>query len=367
MADYDLNSYAKSMDPMQRQMLLANQIRAGGRMDDQGALAAANEKSRQFDTLAAVSQMMGNPGAAHAVMSAQKSAGALAPEKMGTTGFMLPESGQFIESPMYADEKRLSREAVADNQAARLAAQEHENALRRDQQAQHQQMMYGLAQTMQEIRRQALQDSGDAREARLALTTERFRNTQSQQQQQNVEKFGAALQKNALPEMSSAVQSVNSMLERHPKGDIPGVGLMQKTATTLPFGINQLVSSDEAISNRGSIQALENIKALLRSGKAVTVPESVRLDIENMAGDRYTPDQFRDAWNKRVLPALEAVRSNVHKSFTPSVVEDYMTNAPGEFDPRKPFYERRQSATRSASSPSRPGRIRYDSEGNEVK
>lgn len=128
--DFDLASLSAA-DPMMRQRTLAEYLRNSKRAADQEALAAATAQTRQFDPMAAIAPMLNNPGAVKSALIAQKNAQGSAPVQLGNTGFMIPTTGQFVESPMYADEKQASREATATNLQTRLAATASEGAERR--------------------------------------------------------------------------------------------------------------------------------------------------------------------------------------------------------------------------------------------
>lgn len=78
-------------------------------------LRNAGQRANRHNTLAAVAQMANNPGIAKAALMAQKAAQQEAsPVQMGQQGFMLPEQGEFVESPMYVEEKQAGRQAKAD-------------------------------------------------------------------------------------------------------------------------------------------------------------------------------------------------------------------------------------------------------------
>lgn len=107
----------------------ADILRNQRRGEESAALRAANQNAGRMDILAAASQMAANPGAAAAAkMSAGSQREQFAPVQMGQQGFMLPNEGQFVESPMFADEKREGR--ATRLQTAVLAAEER---ARRDQ------------------------------------------------------------------------------------------------------------------------------------------------------------------------------------------------------------------------------------------
>ena len=86
-------------------------------------LRTAGQRANRHNNLAAVAQMAGNPGIAKAALLAQKNAQQEAsPIQMGQQGFMLPDQGEFVESPMYVEEKKAGRQAQADNLRAQLEA-----------------------------------------------------------------------------------------------------------------------------------------------------------------------------------------------------------------------------------------------------
>lgn len=118
----DLADYALDADPQQRQAIMAELLRARARGQDQADLARAWNKSRRFDDVAAVSAMANNPQLAAAAAMMQKNAASFKPQAMGNQGYMLPETGQFIESPIFQQEKQAQRDLSRDNIQARLQA-----------------------------------------------------------------------------------------------------------------------------------------------------------------------------------------------------------------------------------------------------
>lgn len=97
---------------MTEQELLEQETR---RAQQSGALRQSVAQANKFNTLAAVAQMANNPGAAKAsalIQSLQQAR--YKPVSLGQAGFALPESGEFIESPMYVDEKNAARAAAKE-------------------------------------------------------------------------------------------------------------------------------------------------------------------------------------------------------------------------------------------------------------
>ena len=109
-----------SLSPEER-MAMQESIAQKQRVTD--LLRTAGQRANRHNNLAAVAQMAGNPGIAKAALLAQKNAQQEAsPIQMGQQGFMLPDQGEFVESPMYVEEKRAGRQAQADNIRAQLEA-----------------------------------------------------------------------------------------------------------------------------------------------------------------------------------------------------------------------------------------------------
>jgi len=115
-------------------------LRATRRAEEAAALKSANEQAGSLDMLAVAGQMANNPGAAAATkMAAGQQRQRFAPQALGQSGFMLPNEGQFVESPMFADEKQAGREsrlqlAVAAMQEKRVREQDRRDlTLQRDE------------------------------------------------------------------------------------------------------------------------------------------------------------------------------------------------------------------------------------------
>ena len=175
---YDLASFAQGMTPDMQQQYLVEAMRQRQRSAGQEALAGANARGHRFDAMSAIAPMLNNPAAAQAAQSAQKSAmGQAKPVQMGQTGFMLPEQGQFVESPMYVDEKNAARDAVAENQRARLEQQRELErdriSARAEQAAQARQLRESLAAMAEQGRRERAADAAALRLTIAGMTQSR--------------------------------------------------------------------------------------------------------------------------------------------------------------------------------------------------
>lgn len=170
MADYSL----VPQDPASYQSALAAVMRGKQRAAQQEQLAAAGAQTRQFDTLASVAPLMNNPGAVRSSLQAQKNAQGYAPVQMGNTGFMIPGTGEFVESPMYADEKQAGRDSALSLTRERLAAQRDIAGARIDQQREAAEQRNALAQTMAALRAQGLSQTAEYQGLRIQLERDRL-------------------------------------------------------------------------------------------------------------------------------------------------------------------------------------------------
>jgi hypothetical protein len=342
--DYSLSSAATDLDPLQRQQMEAQLLR---RRQQEQMMQSANAQAHQFDPMAAIAQMANNPGAAAAAkMAATQAQNQYKPLPMGSQGFAIPGTGDFISSPMYEDERNATR--LQQTQLARDARDSREQTAREGRM-----LRETLATTAEEGKNTRAEDSnllrrtlgelaagrasdaaGRAADA-ATLRQERFDNLKSQQQQHNVRQFSEGLRKSGIPQIADAVSEVNKMLDV-PVGQLQGVGYGKKLLSQIP-GVSDWTVGEQGKANRSIIQRLENALMLTEAGKAVTKNEEVRQAIANMANNVYNEKDFRNAWIKTIRPALENVRLNVHRSADPSVIEDYVKNGEGEFDPRNSF------------------------------
>lgn len=108
----DFASYLGSASPEQRQMLMAEQLRAQQQGNYQQNLAKSMQGDPRLRMLAIAAMLSGNKGAQEATSFAHKAdAAANSPQQLGNTGFFNPRTAEFVPSPMYTDEKQASRDA----------------------------------------------------------------------------------------------------------------------------------------------------------------------------------------------------------------------------------------------------------------
>lgn len=335
MADYDLASYATQMPDDVRAQVLSRMLRQRAQAQ---ALAEATANAHSMDNVAVAGQISNNPAiAAAAKMMADQQVARGKPIQMGQTGFFNPDSGQFIESPAYTDEKRAARQSQRDNLELRLAEQGHLQAARlAEAQARHDadlkertrnnDMRYSLGTTMAEIARMraeaaatrtsdAAARQADAREAAAAKTRD-----------QATQKYSAALEKAGIPEFHSALGGVEQTLQQYKAGELPGYGrfLGAVPNAALPTE-HQIVRSNMATAANTLLKA--------RSGAAVTDSELRRFLTEVGQGVGMDEATLRNGW-ANVRKFFDKKRYSIAAGFAPEVHESFLER--GGEDHRNP-------------------------------
>lgn len=166
------------LSPEEQQQIMAAALRG------QSALSAAAQRGGRFDNMAAIAQLANNPAAAKAAQVAQAQAlAANKPAQMGSQGFMIPSTGEFLASPMFMQDKMEGRAQQRGLQQDRLlqAAQLAQDRLaqqqalqsmmeqgRNDRAAQSNALRQTLATMMEAGRNDRAQAAADAKAAKGA-------------------------------------------------------------------------------------------------------------------------------------------------------------------------------------------------------
>lgn len=312
-------------DPTAQQRLIAEVMRRRSRTADEEALAAAHAKGHRFDLLAAATHMMNNPGAVNAVSSAQKSAVASAkPTQMGNMGFMLPESGQFIESPMYVDEKNAARQAARDNLRERLDAQAREGSERR-------MLQETLARMAEQGRNDRAAEMSALRMTLAGITgsradekaREKAETKAAENLNRDVTKYSTMLEKAGIPEFGEALEIAESRLKKHKVGELPGYGRFEGAVP------NWLADSEQQMT-RSDMQAAANILLKARSGAAVTDSEMRRFLTEVATGAGMTEEALRHGW-ENVRRQFDAKRRAITAGASPEVHDEFIKRGGKDF------------------------------------
>jgi len=367
MADYNLVSGT----PEQKQMLLAEFLRSNARNADP-RLAEANAQAHRFDPMAAVLQMANNPGAANAAGAMAKSAASAGkPMQLGSQGFALPQTGEFISSPMFTEERDEARAATRENQVARL-----------DQQKELAKERYALQQSMTTMLEQGRNDrAADQRALRMSLgavaagsradreadkaeerkraAAEKAEALLDKETRINVQKLSAFADKKQLPRLMQSGRQLLTAINAAGDKEVPGLSTTEQVLARVPFGDRKL--SKEALDNMGAFQGIMNALTRADAGLSQTQGEVLRQQLETFNKPSTSAKTRATILKTHILPMLETSRTAVLGSANEDARKAYkqfQTETGGDPSWMDPLDINTVSA--------KPGRIRYDAQGNEV-
>lgn len=298
---------------------MAEQLR---RKKEANQLAAANERANSLNMLEFAAQMSNNPGLAQGSrLLAKSTRDKYSPVQMGQQGFMLPETGEYTESPMYAENKEADRQQKVLNmltltQSANQRAAET-NALRMTIAQMNDARMRELAMLADQRARDIAAMKGERDQAKLDAAGEKALN-----------KLTTTLDKAGIPEMENALGLVQKRLNMHPEGQLPGYGRVQGA-------VPDMLSTDAMQQSRADMQQAANIILKSRSGAAVTEPEQLRFLREVGAGKWMDEATLRRGW-RNVMDTFEVKRSNLLAGVTPDVLQEYNTRSGTTYSHAKP-------------------------------
>jgi hypothetical protein len=318
--DYDLASYAQQMPPEERQQMMAQLLR---RQQQSEQMANAQASANQHGMLSAVAQMSNNEGAANAALMAHKNAQQrYKPVQMGQEGFVLPDSGEFVESPMRVDEKNAQRTLQRTLSRDKLDAQtqiardrEQSRADQADQNRTLRMTLAGMQQGGAMDRAQLLADSRAAAAGQQA----------DKQTESNIQKYTNTLEKSGIPEFHQALSLVDGVLNKYKPGELPAYGRLK---SMLP----NAALSEEGQGVRADMQQAANILLKSRSGAAVTESEMRRFLQEVGSGAFMAEATLRKGWDN-VRKTFEAKRQNITASIDGPTHDEYLRRGGTDFRP----------------------------------
>lgn len=283
-------------------MMLAKMLR--GRQ----ALQQANNNAYQLQDVAAVTQMANNEGAANAAKAAFDSdVKRYKPVQMGNQGFMLGESGDFVESPVYTEQKQLDR-------AERLR-------LAREAEAARKQM---LADTLAN----RAQIAGESNATRLLIAAMMQQNKgakdeekKNAQTDKDVQKLAAFADKKQLPRLLPQARQLLDAIEKAGTQDVPGLSTTDQVALRIPFGDRML--SQEAKDNQAAYQGILNALTRADAGLSQTKGEVLRQQLEVFSSPTTSGATRAKILRDHIMPILEQQRSAVLGSATPEARAAY--------------------------------------------
>lgn len=323
----DLAEYALQMNPSERQALMAQILRARQRTEGEDQLAAANKRGHGLDLTAAAAMMGNNEPMALAAQYAAKQRQAQAkPVQMGQQGFMLPDQGSFVESPMFADEKAAGRDQQKDLARMRQDQVIEQARARRDQAESAGVLRQTLAQQAEEGRNER---AAEGRALRLTLqgmrpdpraaAEDKAAAKKAGDADKAITKFSASMEKAGIPEFEQALTVVEQNLTKYKDGKLPGYGRLEG------YVPNALATNDQQ-GVRADMAQAANILLKSRSGAAVTDSEMRRFLQEVATGGGMDEQTLRRGW-ANVRRTFEAKKKNMFASVPGDTLGEYNERA----------------------------------------
>lgn len=291
----------------------------------QSDLLGATEGGNRMNLLSVVAQMANNPELAKAAgMAATQRQRQFAPEKMGQEGHFLPESGQYVESPMHTANLQASRDAIAAQKDADRKAREGNlimSLVSREGQAEE---ARALKMTMAQM---AAGFHGAASADRATAANEKQLRANEKERSDRVNKLSTLLDRQGVPEFESALGGVEGLLAAHKPGNLPGIGPYANAVPNWAAGAIPGTTADKVQDARGTLAGAANVLLKARSGTAVSASELRRFLEEVSSGVGMEEKAMRNGW-ARVRAHLEDKKANIAAGVTDDVLNEYNSNSP---------------------------------------
>lgn len=316
--DFNLADYAMQMPAEDKQALMAQVLRKRQQAE---ALQQANAQGNRYSNLAAIAQMANNEGAAGAAQAAHRGAQAqYKPVQMGQMGFALPATGEFVESPMYAEEKEAGRSLQKTLGRDRIDAQVAAQRERLDAQAREGEQNRMLRMTLGQMADSRGRDIADLRASLAGAGKE---DKAKKGLDSSIQKYTGALEKAGVPEFDQALGVVEQNLNKYPVGKLPAYG---RVLSAVP----NWALDNEGQGVRADMAQAANILLKSRSGAAVTDSEMRRFLQEVASGGGMAEETLRRGW-ANVRRSFDAKRTTLaamlddagHQEFTSRGGKDY--------------------------------------------
>ena len=298
----DFATFAMGLDPARRAQIMAQAVR--GR-----PLQEANQRAHSLDNPAVAAMMANNPALAQAAQLAAKNQQAqYKPSQMGSQGFAIPATGEFVSSPMYEQEQnaaRQSREQMAEaNRQATLQRTQETLAARAKADADRLEAVREGHQLKRAIAAMGQGTKGATNEFKLGADLDK-----------RINKLTTTLDKAGVPEFENSLVLVKEVFGKYPKGDIPGYGRIDSLRP-------DWLSSDEGVAARQKMQQAANVLLKSRSGAAVTNSEMLRFLTEVSMDKLKSAQALRDGWDN-VARTFESKKANLLGGVNAADLEEY--------------------------------------------
>jgi hypothetical protein len=241
------------------------------------------------------------------------------PVQLGQTGFMLPETGEFSENPVYVDQKEQDRTSKLASvlqvaQAAKDRAAAHDVALRQIAAGNNQTRL--LAAAIAAGGRSSADDKAAA--------------DREKRDEKDIQSLSERYTRGMLPSIVGTTRKLAELAASDKP--IPGIGYGTEIASKIPILSDILVGS-EGKTNRALVQSLSNDLLKLYSGAAITLNEGQRRALEQMSSGSYSEKDFRNALRDVIIPKINEMQQGVVGGFRPEVVQEYSKRSGLNFTP----------------------------------
>lgn len=308
-----------SLSPEERAAMQAN-IAQNQRVTD--LLRAAGQRANRHNNLAAIAQMAGNQGISKAALLAQKNAQMEAsPIQMGQQGFMLPDQGEFVESPMFAENKRADRESKQQMLDAQLAARAEQTRMleegRNERAGQSNELRKLLAAQAEQGRQDRLSQTLALREllgGKKSAEAPQFK-------EDDIRKLGAFADKKQLPRLLPQAKQLLTEIENAGDKDIEGLTSKDQMLARIPGGSRMM--SKRALDNHTAYQGILNALTRADAGLSQTQGEVVRQALETLNNPLTSSGVRAQVLRQHIIPILEQQRAAVLGTASPAALQEY--------------------------------------------
>jgi hypothetical protein len=137
-----------------------------------------------------------------------------------------------------------------------------------------------------------------------------------------------------VPQTWNAVQEIEKIVRKYPKGDIPGIGLAARAKNIKLFGVpvTDQLNTDDDRRMRAAFQKLKNLNLKELSGAQVTANEMERFETAYASGNA---NEFRIAFES-LQKDLRANTRNLISGFDGAVIDAAVANGGTDFRPFLP-------------------------------
>jgi len=157
---------------------------------------------------------------------------------------------------------------------------------------------------------------------------EKQKAAQAKAQDSSIQKYSAALEKAAVPDLAAGLDIAEKKLTQYKTGELPGFGRFLSAVPTGALG-------EDGQQARTDMQMAANMILKSRSGAAVTDSEMRRFLTEVATGAGMSETTLRKGW-QNIRKAFDAKRQNLSTMISPEAHDEYAARGGTDFRPTAP-------------------------------